>query len=214
MAKRFTDSLIWEKEWFMNLPPRVKCLVKYVRDKCDCAGIWYPNFKLASVYIGDQVTEQDLLEIDNGKQFKKLEDGKIYCVDFIQFQYGSNLNPASPVHRKILSIIDKHKIKQKQIVKPTIDKEKRFVKPTLDELTEHFKTKINEQQAKVEAEKFFNYYESVSWKVGKTKMKNWKAAVVNWVGRMKTFGVKPTTISIDEIQMKLESIGNTKYSDL
>jgi hypothetical protein len=211
MAKRFTDSLIWEKEWFMNLPPHVKCLVKYVRDKCDCAGIWNPNFKLASVYIGETVTEEMLLTIDNGKQFKKLEDGKIYCIDFIQFQYGSNLNPASPVHRKILSIIDKHKIKQ--VVSPKVDKEKRFVKPTVDELIEHFKTKIDESQAITEAEKFFNYYESVSWKVGKNKMKNWKAAVVNWCGRMKQYA-KPKPVSIDEIQMKLQAIGNTKYSDL
>jgi len=211
MAKRFTDSLIWEKEWFMNLPPHVKCLVKYVRDKCDCAGIWNPNFKLASVYIGETVTEEMLLTIDNGKQFKKLEDGKVYCIDFIQFQYGSSLNPASPVHRKILSIIDKHKIKQ--VVSPKVDKEKRFVRPTVDELVEHFKTKIDESQATIEAEKFFNYYESVSWKVGKNKMKNWKAAVVNWVGRMKQY-TKPKAVSIDEIQIKLQAIGNTKYSDL
>ena len=40
MPKRFTDTDIWEKEWFMSLKPTEKCLVKYVRDKCDLAGIW------------------------------------------------------------------------------------------------------------------------------------------------------------------------------
>ena len=33
MAKRFTDTELWDKEWFMKLSPKLKCLVKLVRDK-------------------------------------------------------------------------------------------------------------------------------------------------------------------------------------
>ena len=109
MAKRFTDTELWDKEWFMKLSPKLKCLVKLVRDKADLAGVWSPNWVLANSYIGEEVSEKELLNIDEGNQFAKLENGKIICVDFIQFQYGK-LSPASPVHRKIISILATHKI--------------------------------------------------------------------------------------------------------
>ena len=54
---------------------------------------------------------------------------------------------------------------------------KRFVKPTPQELIEYFNSKGSNQD---ESEKFFNYYESNGWKVGKNPMKNWKAAASNW----------------------------------
>ena len=113
MAKRFTDTEIWDKDWFMQLTSKQKCLVKYVRDKCDIAGIWSPNYRLASVYIGDSVTEDELLSIDNGNQFSKLKDGKIYCSGFIDFQYGLTLNPLSPIHKKIMQILEKNGIEYK-----------------------------------------------------------------------------------------------------
>jgi uncharacterized protein YdaU (DUF1376 family) len=52
-----------------------------------------------------------------------------------------------------------------------------FVKPTLAELTLHA-AKIGLPAA--EAEKFFHYYESNGWKVGRNPMKSWQAAMVNW----------------------------------
>ena len=108
MAKRFTDTEIWDKEWFMKLSPKLKCLVKMVRDKCDLSGVWSPNFTIASLYIGEKVTEQELLSIDGGRQFKKSGE-KIICLGFVDFQYG-NLSEKSPVHRKILNLLEGHQI--------------------------------------------------------------------------------------------------------
>ena len=48
--------------------------------------------------------------------------------------------------------------------------------PTLDEVKQH----ISETGSKVDASKFWNYYESIGWKVGKNPMKNWKSAVATW----------------------------------
>jgi len=58
---------------------------------------------------------------------------------------------------------------------------KRFTPPSLDEV----KGYILEKQYQVDAERFLNHYESNGWMVGKTKMKNWKAAVSNWNSRNK-----------------------------
>ena len=52
----------------------------------------------------------------------------------------------------------------------------RFVPPTLEEVSAF----IAENNYRVNAEKFIDYYNANGWMVGKTKMKDWKAAVRNW----------------------------------
>ena len=49
-------------------------------------------------------------------------------------------------------------------------------KPTLDEIRAY----ISEMRYCVNAEAFFDYYESNGWKVGRASMKDWKAAVRTW----------------------------------
>ena len=56
------------------------------------------------------------------------------------------------------------------------NKAKRFVKPTLSEIEQY----CIERNNNVNAEQFFDYYESNGWKVGKNSMKDWKAAVRTW----------------------------------
>lgn len=93
----------------MQLPPELKCLVKYVRDKCSMAGIWNPNWTLANMHINSprKLALEDLLSIDEGGQFLKLDDGKIFCIGFPEFQYGENLNEKSPVHKKVIDLLKK-----------------------------------------------------------------------------------------------------------
>ena len=150
MPKRFTDTDIWEKEWFMSLPPTEKCLVKYVRDKCDLAGIWKPNYTLASYVIGDKVDEKRLVSIDNGKQFEALNDGKILCIDFVRFQYGTELNPSSPIHRKVIDILSRYDIEHetKNVTA------RGFVKPTIEDIKTEMLNKWDEKNATYQANRF------------------------------------------------------------
>ena len=60
-------------------------------------------------------------------------------------------------------------------------KEKRFKKPTLEEVELFILD--NSYQDEVNAEVFYSYYESKGWKVGKSPMKDWKAAVRGWASR-------------------------------
>lgn len=53
---------------------------------------------------------------------------------------------------------------------------KRFIKPTIEDLEDY----INEKGYQVDAHKFYDYYESNGWKVGKNPMKDWKATIRNW----------------------------------
>lgn len=58
----------------------------------------------------------------------------------------------------------------------TTTKRKRFEKPTLSQITQY----CLERNNNVNAEQFYDYYESNGWKVGKNSMKDWKACVRTW----------------------------------
>lgn len=60
-------------------------------------------------------------------------------------------------------------------------KRKNFVKPTVEEIAAYCK----EKNYNVNAQQFFNYYESNGWKIGRNAMKSWQAAVQNWNTRDK-----------------------------
>ena len=52
----------------------------------------------------------------------------------------------------------------------------RFTKPTISEVYRYCQERNNH----VDPEKFYAYYESNGWKVGKNPMKDWKAAIRSW----------------------------------
>lgn len=106
--KRFTDIEIWDKEWYMELKPVYKCLIKYMFDKCDACGCWKPNWKLASFHIGETVTLEDLKKLPQD-QYEILESGKIWIPEFINFQYGQ-LSKNSPAHKPIFSALEKNNL--------------------------------------------------------------------------------------------------------
>ena len=75
-----------------------------------------------------------------------------------------------------LELEKKLEIEKDSSAKSTTTKRKRFEKPTLSEI----KAYCIERNNNVDAQHFFDYYESNGWKVGKNSMKDWKAAVRTW----------------------------------
>jgi len=65
---------------------------------------------------------------------------------------------------------------------------KLFKVPDLNNVIDYF----TEKDHMGEAEKFFNYYESNGWKVGKNPMKNWKAAANNWINNSSKYNQNGT----------------------
>ena len=70
--------------------------------------------------------------------------------------------------------IDENSIDENSI--NNIEPQKRFVKPTLEEVQAY----CQERNKGVDAQKWFDYYTSNGWKVGKNPMKDWRAAVRTW----------------------------------
>ena len=83
--------------------------------------------------------------------------------------------------------IDKENDKEKNEPAPRA----RFVAPTHDEILDYMTTYSFEKGLSVdpvvEAEKFFNYYTANGWRVGRNKMKDYKATARNWLLNAKEY---------------------------
>lgn len=138
--KRFTDIEIWDKEWYMDLSPTHKCLIKYIFDKCDAAGCWKPNWKLASLHINDKVSFGDLKSLPKD-QYEVLENGKIFIPDFVKFQYGKLSRECRP-HLPIILLIEKNGLYERFV--NDIEDSGSSVKALRKRLTEPYKKEIFE----------------------------------------------------------------------
>ncbi|WP_050785585.1 hypothetical protein [Pedosphaera parvula] len=209
MSKRFTATEKWEKEWFQQLTPRLKCFWLYLCDHCDAAGVWEPNFGLASYKIGDKVSPASMKEF--GDRVHLLPSGKYWISGFIAFQYpklSRECKPHIPIFRSIeanglsplidacskgfhtlsegypkgihtLQDKDTDKDKGKELVK---DKDKAKEQPFAPPTLEEMKAfGATIGLPEIECEKCHDYYQSKDWKVGpKAQMKDWQAAARNW----------------------------------
>jgi len=75
------------------------------------------------------------------------------------------------------------------------------IPPTLEQIKELCETR-NYPSSETESLKFYNYYESNGWKVGRNKMKNWGSALSNWYTNFKNFN--------NNNHVKNQGTGNTK----
>ncbi|WP_159433516.1 hypothetical protein [Flavobacterium cucumis] len=88
----------------------------------------------------------------------------------------------------------------------------KFSKPTLEETQIYF---LEKNFAEVEAQRFFNYFESNGWLVGgRAKMKDWKAAARNWMLNAKKYAENATKKSVAAIRTEGSSnpLGSKTFS--
>lgn len=98
-----------------------------------------------------------------------------------------------------------------------------FRAPTYDEILNCMKSKNeiangiwNSAKVITEAKAFFNHYESNGWMVGKNKMKNWEAAIRNWMNNNSKFeqNKKPNQNERDKRNSELEQFRKQYRSHL
>ena len=184
MAKRMTDTDKWKKRFVRELTPEHKLLWFYILDDCNHAGIWEVDIEVASIRVGHELIYDTLPKSFLDKIVIFDNGDKWFIPDFIEFQYGE-LNPNSNVHKSVISLLDRYNLEwylkgSQAVPAPNIVKDKakvkRFAKPTVEDVSDYCKERGNS----VDSLKFFDYYSSNGWKVGKNPMKDWKAAVRNW----------------------------------
>lgn len=134
MAKRFTDTEKWKKQWFRKLPDEMKLFWYYICDNCNIAGIWDVDLELASFLIGQNIEKEVALKYME-KQIKILSESKWFILDFVKFQYGE-LVPNNNLHRSVLLLLEKSGASQGLVSPLAGDK----VKVKVDNTTLHLNT--------------------------------------------------------------------------
>jgi len=199
MNKRFVDREIFIKEWFFELNKEEKLFYIYVLLNCDSIGVFEYNRPLIKSILGIDLNLTQFLKNINGRIIQ-LKERRLFVPKFVEFQYGkfNNTRQFQGIYKKLYELGETfHEAKDlinglyKDIAVPIITiKEKKkkldtgdlnkpkqvFKKPTIKEISDYGKERNNE----VDAKKFFNFYESKGWMVGKNKMKDWQAAVRTW----------------------------------
>lgn len=122
MAKRFTDTEIWEQDWYIDLPTKYKLTWNYIKDKCDNCGIWRPNKSLLQRIIGEPVNLEEFLTFVNVEKGRitVLPTGRWFLRDFFIFQYGDKFSPTSQIHKGAIKQLVANGVHPKEILGKSI----------------------------------------------------------------------------------------------
>lgn len=110
--KRFTETSKWKDPWFRKLSPTAKNLLSYLRDNCDCAGVFEIDFEAWTFHIGEPIEEKHLAELES--RLQRLPNGKVLMPKFVHFQNGE-LSATCPAHKPILKTIAFHGLSKHSI---------------------------------------------------------------------------------------------------
>jgi hypothetical protein len=188
MAKRFTASEKWEDIWFSELPTKYKLFWVYLLDKCDNAGVWEKNFRIANFLIGETFTEADTLAIFKERVIE-FGDNKWFIPKFIDFQYGTLQEHSNP-HKAVIEKLRKYglykngdfkgintlKNNSGRVKDKDKDKDKDKGNPEIQDVITYFNQNGYTTES---ATKAFNYYSANDWKDSKGKpVKSWKQKMI------------------------------------
>ena len=195
MAKRYTDTDIYNREWYHELEVKYKAFWDYICRTCNHVGIWNVNMRLASFLINCDYTKEEVLAVF-GNRIIILEEDKWFLPKFIKFQYGENLNPNNNVHKSVISLIEKYELDsilnnpdpKQDLGRPLADAGQTLSRSSADAKDIYKDKDIVKDKDKVksyndaelECQKFWNFYESKGWKVGRNPMKDWHKSAANW----------------------------------
>ena len=91
MAKRFTDTDKYKKDFIRGLQGAYKVLWDYILGDCDHAGIWHVNFDIAQLFVGTDlpINQAEALTVF-AEKIEVFDNGKKWFIpSFIEFQYGT-----------------------------------------------------------------------------------------------------------------------------
>ena len=154
--------------------------------------------------------ELNQLGSSENKAYKLIGDN----METIRNQNGTKTDPkclqngTTDKNRLDKNRLDKNRLEESEKKR----KSNRFAPPSVDDVRAY----CNERHNNVDPERFVYYYESNGWKVGKNKMKDWKATVRSWEHNDYSNNKKQNGSIIHEVPMPAycaEKDNYTKPSD-
>lgn len=141
----------------------------------------YDNQKLAELTKMDFDTVTVAMELlKTIGLVKVLENGEIYMTQLENLIGSKSMGALKKQQQRLLRGQEEDKcppkIELKDRDKDIIKNKNIFKKPSLEEV----ETYCRERNNGIDAQSFIDFYESKGWLIGKTKMKDWKAAIRTW----------------------------------
>jgi hypothetical protein len=156
MFKRLTDCDKWEDDWFSELSIEHKLAWIFLTDKCNNAGVWKPNFRIANALLNLDINWSEFKEVC-GPRIEVLDNGKWWLTKFVEFQCGV-LSPKSHPHKKVVRLLDEENLLSRlparvvSRVLTTLQEEevyKEEEKETAREILESHRTLANEKMIQI-----------------------------------------------------------------
>lgn len=107
MAKRFTDTEIWNDPWFRKLDAYHQNFWRYLCDRCDMAGFWKKDWEDVEFRCHLKADDGIIERFNNGKTRLIDKGDYIHIVDFIFFQY-NRLKFESKPHQAVIDLLKKY----------------------------------------------------------------------------------------------------------
>jgi len=112
MAKRFIETGIWKKGWFLDLTPEEKAAWFYLLTNCDAVGVVDSAERLANFMVGTNINWKELVNKSNG-HLQILDNGNMFIRKYCYIQYGESILNTKTKSKPILShqaLLRKHGI--------------------------------------------------------------------------------------------------------
>lgn len=124
--KRFTETKIWDDDWWIEMPDAYKFFWFYIKDHCDHAGIISPQTTKFRRFTDFNIDPKEaLLAFNEGKErVVVLDNGKWILKEFISFQNSNELSRSSSMHRSIIKILDDNGVDPSRIGIRYVDSKK------------------------------------------------------------------------------------------
>ena len=192
--RRMFNKSITNNDNFLEMPDSSQNLYFHLSMNADDDG-FVDNWKAIMRMTGHK---EDDLKVLIAKQYViPFESGVIVIRHWRLNNYlqKDRINPTNYQREKSLLITDDNNVynlyTQNSIDKNSIVKRasKNFIKPTIEEITNY----CIERNNGINAEAFYDFYESKDWLIGKNKMKDWKACVRTWEKRTQDTSTKTKT---------------------
>lgn len=224
MAKqRYINTKFWEDGYISNLDPSEKLVFLYMitNSATNISGVYEIPLKRIAVDTG---YDKDMIvkimdRFDRDGKMKYL-DGWVAVKNFIKHQ-ATNPKVESGIKAELSKApewaiayiysmdslshlnlnIDSNLIKSNRDSNQEDEGKKprsQFQKPTVEQIAEYLTEQRNAGKSiGFTADKFYDYYESKGWVVGKSKMKDWKASVRTWINNGYDMPAKNQPVKID-----------------
>ena len=157
---RFSDTDEWNEDWFISMSGEYQHLWKFIKDKCDVAGVWKPNTAMFQALSKFSISLDSFIKKVNGdkQRITILENGRWFIPGFIKFQYFNKQDEFelllnNPLHKSIYQSLvtnqislgavrgltavyqpskDKDKVKDKELLIEYCFKSERFIRKYIE----------------------------------------------------------------------------------